>query len=88
MLTAWADADPAVALANATAFLEATGHTVLAWLWLEQFLAADGKEGDFYDGKRAATRYFFTYELPKTGPMFDLVMAKDRTTLDTPAEWF
>ncbi|MBD0022744.1 acyl-CoA dehydrogenase [Gordonia pseudamarae] len=88
VLTAWADADPAVALANATAFLEATGHTVLAWLWLEQFLAADGKEGDFYDGKRAATRYFFTYELPKTGPMFDLVMAKDRTTLDTPAEWF
>ena len=88
VLTAWADGDPAVALANATAFLEATGHTVLAWLWLEQFLAAAGKEGDFYDGKRAATRYFFTYELPKTGPMFDLVAAKDRTTIDTPSDWF
>ncbi|MFZ2241205.1 MAG: acyl-CoA dehydrogenase [Gordonia amarae] len=88
VMTAWADGDAAVALANATAFLEAAGHTVLAWLWLEQFLAAAGKDGDFYDGKRAATQYFFTYELPKTGPMFDLVAAKDRTTIDTPSAWF
>ncbi len=88
VMTVWADGDPAVALANATAFLEAAGHTVLAWLWLEQFLAAAGKDGDFYDGKRAATQYFFTYELPKTGPMFDLVAAKDRTTIDTPSDWF
>ena len=53
-----------------------------AWVWLEQLLAADGKEGAFYDGKRAAARYFFTYELPKVGPMLDLVASLDRTTLD------
>ena len=88
VMAAWAAGDPAVALANATAFLEATGHTVLAWLWLEQFLAAEGKEGDFYDGKRAATQYFFRYELPNTGPMFDLVAAGDRTTLDASPDWF
>jgi Acetyl-CoA dehydrogenase C-terminal like len=43
-----------VALANASTYLEATGHFVIAWLWLEQFSAAVGKDGDFYDGKRQA----------------------------------
>ena len=69
-------------LADATAYLEAVGHLVVAWLWLEQWLAAEGRQGAFYDGKRAATRYFFTRELPKVGPMLDLLAAGDRTTLD------
>lgn len=55
---------------------------VVAWLWLEQMLSAAGKEGTFYDGKRAAGEYFFIYELPKTGPQFDLLARLDRTTLD------
>ena len=65
--------DPRLILADATAYLEATGHLVVAWLWLEQYLAADGKEGAFYEGKRAAARYFFARELPKVGPMLDLL---------------
>ncbi|WP_370617844.1 acyl-CoA dehydrogenase [Mumia sp. Pv 4-285] len=79
---AWADRDPVVALANATAYLEAAGHVVVAWTWLEQLLVADEKEGSFYDGKRAAARYFFTYELPTIAPKLDLVAARDRTTID------
>ena len=74
--------DQASMLADATAYLEATGHLVVAWLWLEQWLVADGKESAFYEGKRAATRYFFARELPKVGPMLDLLAAGDRTTLD------
>ena len=81
-----AEAD--VALANATAYLEAAGHVVVAWMWLEQLLAAEGKEGPFYDGKRAAAQYFYRYELPKTGPMLDLLASRDRTTLDMKDEWF
>ena len=46
--------DVEVALANASVYLEAVGHVVLAWIWLEQLLAADGRDGDFYDGKRQA----------------------------------
>ena len=69
-------------LADATAYLEATGHLVVAWIWLEQWLVAEGKESAFYGGKRAATRYFFARELPKIGPMLDLLAAGDRTTLD------
>ena len=83
----WSAGDPAVSLANATAYLEAAGHIVLAWVWLEQLLAANGKTGDFYDGKRAAARYFYCYELPKTTPQFDLLAALDRTTLDTDPAW-
>ncbi|MEI7559951.1 MAG: acyl-CoA dehydrogenase [Actinomycetes bacterium] len=70
------------ALANATAYLEAAGDIVVAWLWLEQLLAADGKDGEFYDGKRAAARYFFRVALPRTGPQLDLLASGDRTTLD------
>jgi alkylation response protein AidB-like acyl-CoA dehydrogenase len=84
----WGAGDVALSLANATPYLEAVGHTVIAWIWLEQLLAADGKVGDFYDGKRAATRYFFTWELPKVGPMLDLVASLDRTTLDMQDRWF
>ncbi|MFW0784140.1 acyl-CoA dehydrogenase [Gordonia sp. CPCC 206044] len=84
---AWSTGDPAVALANATAYLEAAGHIVVAWLWLEQLLAVGEHTGDFYDGKRAAAQYFFRYELPKTEPQLALVSACDRTTLDTDPAW-
>ena len=79
--------DPRLVLADATAYLEATGHLVVAWLWLEQCLAADGMDGAFYDGKRAAARYFFARELPKVGPMLDLLASGDRTTLDLDPDW-
>ncbi|MGV6990493.1 acyl-CoA dehydrogenase [Gordonia amicalis] len=84
----WSAGDPKLSLANATLYLEATGHIVIAWMWLEQLLAADGRTGDFYDGKRAAAQYFFRYELPKTGPQLDLLTALDRTTLDVEPSWF
>jgi len=37
--TLWGTGDPELALANASAYLEAAGHIVVAWLWLEQALA-------------------------------------------------
>ncbi|WP_240746933.1 acyl-CoA dehydrogenase [Cryptosporangium phraense] len=84
----WGPGDPEIALANASIYLEAVGHTVVAWLWLEQALAAGEREGAFYAGKRQAARYFFRYELPKTGPQFDLLESRDRTTLEADPAWF
>ncbi len=84
----WSAGDVQVALANSSVYLEAVGHVVVAWLWLEQALAADGRTGDFYDGKRAAAQYFFRYELPRTGPQLDLLDSLDRTTLDMADRWF
>jgi hypothetical protein len=84
----WKDGDPGSALTNATMYLEAVGHVALAWIWLQQALAAHGKAGDFYDGTRLAARYFFHYELPKTTGQFDLLDSGDRTTIDLDANWF
>lgn len=84
---AWAKGDPAAALANATAYLEAVGHVVVAWLWLDMALATDPDGDGFHRGKRAACRYFFRYELPKTKAQFDLVAAMDSTVLDTSSDW-
>ena len=80
-------------LANATVYLEAFGHIVVAWMWLEQALVAGrsmtGGEGDdFYQGKLAACRFFFAFELPKVGPMLDLLASLDDTTLTMRDAWF
>ncbi len=89
---AWAAGDPARTLANATPYLEAFGHVVLAWIWLEQSLAASrhyGHDGnDFYHGKWQACRYFFLYELPKVDAMLELVESLDATTLEMKDSWF
>jgi alkylation response protein AidB-like acyl-CoA dehydrogenase len=84
----FASGDVDAALANSVAYLEAFGHIVVAWIWLQQLVAAHGCEGDFYDGKRQAARYFFRYELPKTAPQLDLLQSLDRTTLEMRSAWF
>ena len=86
--TMFASGDIEAALANSVIYLEAFGHIVVAWIWLEQLLAAEGHTGDFYDGKRQSARYFFRYELPKTAPALDLLEGLDRTTLEMRDGWF
>jgi alkylation response protein AidB-like acyl-CoA dehydrogenase len=86
-LRLWSTGDAELALANAAVYMEAVGHVVVAWLWLEQLLAATG-DGAFYEGKRQAARYFFRFELPRTGPELDLLASLDRTALDMRSDWF
>ena len=86
--TLWAAGDVSTTLANSTIYLEAAGHVVVAWIWLEQLITASDHQGDFYDGKRAAAQYFYAYELPKVGPQFDLLARLDRTTVEAQASWF
>jgi alkylation response protein AidB-like acyl-CoA dehydrogenase len=79
---------PQLTLANATVYLEAAGHIVVAWIWLEQMIVASGKGEDFYLGKMQAGRYFFFWELPKTGPWLDLLASLDDTCLMMNDRWF
>ena len=67
--------------------LEAAGHLVVAWLWLEQALATGSAAGDFHEGKRQAARFFWRWELPRVHHRFDLLASLDRTVLDTPERW-
>jgi alkylation response protein AidB-like acyl-CoA dehydrogenase len=85
--TLWSTGDPEAALANATAYLDAAGHLVVAWLWLDQVLALGDDTGDFADGKRAAARWFTRWELPTVRPLLDRLAEQDRTVLDTPPSW-
>lgn len=77
----WRDGNRASALANAAIYLEALGHVVIGWMWLSQVLVARGRTAPFYRGKEAAARYFFTHELPRTKPQFDLLASRDTSLL-------
>jgi alkylation response protein AidB-like acyl-CoA dehydrogenase len=79
--------DPDVSLANASVYLEAAGHVVMSWLWLEQLLAAAGGTEPIHEGKRRAAEYFYRWELPKTAAMFDLLAGLDSTVADTSPDW-
>ena len=75
---AWATENPAEALANAVPYLQAFGHTVIAWIWLDILLAVQG-EAPAAQGRRAAARYFYHYELPKIGAWLQVVRERDLT---------
>jgi butyryl-CoA dehydrogenase len=82
-------------LANASLYLEAVGHTVVAWMWLEQALVAAralpgavADDSNFYLGKLQACRYFFNWELPKVEQQLALLASIDTTTLDMQDAWF
>jgi butyryl-CoA dehydrogenase len=88
-----AEGQVAEGLANATAYLEMVGHTVLAWIWLKlavisaRALSAGRGDPAFHRGKLAAARYFYAWELPKIAPQAALVASLDRTTLETDPAW-
>jgi butyryl-CoA dehydrogenase len=65
-------------------------------VWLQQAMAAQAgldagatpEDDAFYRGKLQACRYFFQWELPKTGAQFELLESLDTTTLDMQDAWF
>jgi alkylation response protein AidB-like acyl-CoA dehydrogenase len=89
---AWSTGNPTHALANAVPYMQAFGHTVLAWIWLDVALASSQSE-DFnsianYEGRTLATRYFYHFELPKIGAWLKVVETRDMTCADFPQEAF
>jgi butyryl-CoA dehydrogenase len=94
---AWAEATPEQALANATPYLQAFGHVVLAWLWLDVACAcearlgrelADGTVLDGLHGRLAAMRYFYAYELPKIDAWLLPVAARQPLCREMREAWF
>jgi alkylation response protein AidB-like acyl-CoA dehydrogenase len=77
-------------LANATLYLDAFGHIVIAWMWLRQAMAAleNAGQDDFLSGKVAACRYFFRYVLPGVHAQLALVTSLDDTCLRLRSEQF
>ncbi len=85
---AWSTGDAEAALANAVPYLQAFGHAVLAWLWLDVVLALkDTSNGDFSEGKRAAARYFYAYEPPRIDAWLAVVARREPLCRQIKAEW-
>jgi len=73
------------ALANATGFLEAFGHFVVAWIWLGLADAARGHDDPaFAEGKLWACRYFFAAEVPRIRSMTALLASARELTAAVP----
>jgi alkylation response protein AidB-like acyl-CoA dehydrogenase len=88
--SAWSTGNPNEALANAVPYMQAFGHMVLAWVWLDVSLCFSREprphpnlplegEGNFREGKLAACSYFFAYEVPKIEAWLAVVKSRDMT---------
>jgi hypothetical protein len=86
--------DAAVRLANATPYLEAFGHVVVGWLWLEQarvtFTAKPAGAADeaFYAGKQQTARWFLRWEIPKVHVWLAVLAPPDPSVLEMQDAWF
>ena len=88
---AWATGNPAEALPNAVPYMQAFGHTVLAWMWLDVSLAASKIATNSVAtcaGIAKATTYFYHYELPKIDAWVAVVSTRDMTCAHMPEEAF
>jgi len=86
---AWATGDPGEALANAVPYMQAFGHLVIAWTWLDVLLALPaGSTRPADEGRARAARYFFHYELPRIPAWLRVVATRDPTCATMPEEAF
>jgi alkylation response protein AidB-like acyl-CoA dehydrogenase len=89
---AWATGNPLEALPNAVPYMQAFGHTVLAWVWLDVALAS--ARGDTTNsiavraGITGASQYFYHYELPKIDAWLGVVARRDMTCAQMAEEAF
>jgi butyryl-CoA dehydrogenase len=93
--TAWATGNPQDALANAVPYMQAFGHTVLAWIWLDVALASlsSSDQGATHSvaaraGIQGATAYFYAYELPKITAWLEVVESRNLLCANLPEEAF
>jgi butyryl-CoA dehydrogenase len=84
----WAGAMPSQALANAVPYLQAFGHTVVAWIWLDVVSALGSDNTPMAQGRRAACRYFYRYELPQIQAWLAVVRSRDQTCADLAEDAF
>lgn len=87
--SAWATGNPSDALANAVPYMQAFGHLVIAWTWLDVLLVLPAKSASPADeGRVRAARYFFHYELPKVPAWLRVVETRDPTCATMPEDAF
>ena len=86
--SAWSTGQPQEALANAVPYLQAFGHLVLAWIWLDVSASCRGENSPQQTGRQAAAHYFYRYELPKIDAWLNVVGNRDMTCANLSEEAF
>ena len=86
--SAWSTGQPQEALANAVPYLQAFGHLVLAWIWLDVSASCRGESSPKQTGRQAAAKYFYRYELPKIDAWLNVVGNRDMTCANLSEEAF
>ena len=86
---AWATGNPSEALANAVPYMQAFGHVVIAWTWLDLALAVDASKDEAHRaGMAGAVAYFYQYELPRIDAWLGVVESRDMTCANMPEAAF
>ena len=85
---AWSSGQPQEALANAVPYLQAFGHLVLAWIWLDVSASCRGAQTPAQTGRQAAAKFFYHYELPKIDAWLTVVGNRDMTCANLSEEAF
>jgi alkylation response protein AidB-like acyl-CoA dehydrogenase len=81
---AWSTANPNEALANAVPYMQAFGHVVVAWIWLDVATFNIAKNSI----NTPANTYFYNYELPKIEAWLNVVKTRDLTCANMTEEEF
>jgi butyryl-CoA dehydrogenase len=84
---AWSTGQAHEALANAVPYMQAFGHMVLAWVWLDVGLVCTDAS-PAHEGRRRAMQFFFNYELPKIKAWLDVVAQREMVCADCPEDAF
>ncbi|MBV72410.1 MAG: acyl-CoA dehydrogenase [Myxococcales bacterium] len=80
-------------LCNATPYLNALGHVVIGWMWLEQAVVAKTglaarPDDSFLLGKVQTCQYFYEWELPRVEQWTRVLTPIETTCLDMQTDWF
>jgi butyryl-CoA dehydrogenase len=80
-------------LADASIFMEFMSLILMSWTWLEIGLnAADNSDDsgtyskEFYQSKLHTLKYYYTYELPKTSGLAEILLNSERITIKKDTE--
>ena len=90
LLTHEVDSDAKTGLANATLYLDYTGHIVMAWMHLRILKATQISQnsGPFLKGKWQSAKYFYEREVNKTKQWAETLRNNDQSAAEMKDEWF
>jgi butyryl-CoA dehydrogenase len=82
--------EPNAALAHATPYMQAFGHLVLGWIWLDLAICALSSatvDTRLRTSVLHTARWFIIHELPRIPAWLQPIERGDRTVHDTEEDW-